>query len=617
MMKITRIMLLCCAFPPFALAQLEFTDVTAEAGLAGDGRLLQSAAWADFNDDGLVDLYVTGRGANLLYINNADGTFTESAEVAGVLGPDTQDGDGIGVAFGDLDNDGDLDLFVSQINDGADQLYRNEGPSVDNTSFVFTDIAKQAGTIYPESARGMTMFDYNRDGLLDIYVLATGPNAMFENQGDWQFVNRAAELGINPGGANVGAVATDLNLDGWPDLFVANRSNLTTNLYFNRNGTFTNESRDAGIDAFGLGMGVVSFDYDNDLDFDLYWTTWPGDGAEPVTNRLYANDGTGRFSDVTQASGTADALGWGISANTADIDNDGWMDLFITNGFDESSTPSVLFRNTGDGGFEDTTALLDNMPTDGRGIAFADYDLDGDQDILLTAATEGGLRLWRNDSINNNHWLQLKLRGSSSNHAGVGARVVVTTPLGSTTQELHGSTGRGNQNDSTLHFGLGATTEVQSVTVYWPSGQVQILENPAPDTTHTLHEVGAQPRQYSGAWYGGPGQAGHGFSIEELPGNRFVIFWYAFDQSGNRTWLVSQGVRRGNVMFADAYTIDGGQFPPDFDETATTRVEWGTLKITFDDCNNAVASWVPDQTGFSNGTMILNRLSSIVGAPCG
>lgn len=616
-MQTVRICLLVFVISPLAWAQIQFTDVTAEAGLASESRLLQSAAWADFDDDGLVDLYVTGRGANLLFLNNGDGTFTESAAAAGVVGPDTQDGDGIGVAFGDLDNDGDLDLFVSQINEGTDQLYRNDGPSMGNTQFVFSDIAAQSGTIYADSARGMTLFDYNRDGLLDIYVLATGPNALFENQGDWQFVDRAAELGVNPGGRNVGVVATDLNLDGWPDLFVANRSNLTTNLYFNRNGTFTNESREAGIDAFGLGMGVVSFDYDNDLDFDLYWTTWPGDGAEPVTNRLYANDGTGKFTDMTSPSDTADALGWGISANTADIDNDGWMDLFVTNGFDESSTPSILLRNTGDGGFEDVTQLLANMPADGRGIAFADYDSDGDQDVLLTAATDGGLRLWRNDSINNHRWLQLNLRGSNSNHTAVGARVVVTTDVGSTTQELHGSTGRGNQNEPRLHFGLGSATQIQAVTVHWPSGQVQILENPELDSAHTIFEAGAQPRQYSGAWYGGPGQAGHGFSIEELADNRFVVFWYTFDQAGNRTWLVSQGVRRGNVMFGDAYTIDGGQFPPDFDEAATARVEWGTLNITFDTCNRAQAEWTTDQGGFSGGAMDLYRLSTVVGAPCG
>lgn len=612
-----KALLILLASTPIASAQIQFTDVTAEAGLAAEARLLQSAAWADFNDDGLVDLYVTGRGPNQLFVNNGDGTFTNAADEAGVAGPTTEDGDGIGVAFGDLDNDGDLDLYVSQINEGTDQLYRNDGPSNPILQFAFSDIAQASGAVYEDSARGMTLFDYNRDGLLDIYVLASGPNALLENQGNWQFVNQAPTLGVDAGGRNVGVVATDLNLDGWPDLFVANRSNLTTNLYINRNATFTNESNAAGIDAFGLGMGVVSFDYDNDLDFDLYWTTWPGEDDEPVTNRLYANDGTGRFVDVTAASDTADALGWGISANTSDIDNDGWTDLFITNGFDESSTPSVLLRNQGDGAFEDVSQLLDNMPTDGRGVAFADYDSDGDQDLLLTAATDGGLRLWRNDTDNNNRWLRLNLRGSDSNHAAIGARVVVTTDLRSTTQELHGSTGRGNQNELTMHFGLGEANEVNRVAVYWPSGQVQILNNLDLDETHTVFEAGAQPRQYSGAWYGGPGQAGHGFSVEELADNRFVIFWYSFDGLGNRTWLVSQGTRRGNVMRGDAYTIDGGQFPPDFDEAATSRVEWGTLTITFDDCNQANASWTTDQSGFSSGSMDLFRLSGIVGAPCG
>ena len=142
-------------------------------------------------------------------------------------------------------------------------------------------------------------------------------------------------------------------------------------------------------------MGVLSFDYDNDLDFDLYWTTWPGGDEVPVSNALYENIDGRTYVDMAIASGTEDPLGWGISCNAGDIDLDGWMDFYVTNGFSDATSPNVLFHNQGDGTFTDVTDVLDGGAFDGRGVAFADYDGDGDLDLAVTGDAGAPTRLWR------------------------------------------------------------------------------------------------------------------------------------------------------------------------------------------------------------------------------
>lgn len=598
-----------------AIAAPTFTDVTAASGLGEEPGQTQSLAWGDYDDDGDPDLYLTNAGPNRLLRNDGEAGFVDVTDETGVAGPATPDGAGIGVAFGDLDNDGDLDLYVSQINDGDDQLYRNDGPTGPGGEIAFTNVAQEAGVVVERSARGAALVDYDRDGLLDIYATATGESLLFHNRGDMRFEEVAQDLGVAPAGRDVGVAVTDVNVDGWPDLFVANRTGDPTNLFVNEQGTFSDRAESAGITASGLGMGVVALDYDNDLDMDLYWTTWPGEGI-PQGNVFYENEGGLAFSNVTDETGTIDLLGWGISANTADIDNDGWMDLFVANGFDPSTSSSVLYRNRGDGSFEDITETLAGMPADARAVAFADYDSDGDQDIVV-AAFDGVTRLWRNDTTNDNHWLQLELNGSRSNHSAVGARVEVRTPLRTTVQEVYGSTGRGNQNAAPLHFGLGAATSVERVRVEWPSGQVQILENLDVDRRITLDEPGAQPVQFSGSWFGGPGQAGHGLNLEAVDARRYVAYWYVFDNDGNHFWLAAEGQRRGKRIDMTAYTTEGGRFPPSFDASETTLVEWGSLRFDFDDCNRGVLRWEPTIEGFDAGSMPIQRLTGLAGLDCG
>jgi hypothetical protein len=217
-------------------------------------------------------------------------------------------------------------------------------------------------------------------------------------------------------------------------------------------------------------MGVAAFDIDNDLDIDLYWTSWP-----EVANALYENRGEATFENVAAASVTDDPLGWGISVNAGDVDLDGLQDLFVTNGFDPASGPNVLFRNLGDGSFSDVTGVIGGGAFDGRGVAFADFDNDGDLDLVVTADAGESNRLWRNDSTTGHHWLGLRLTGTSSNRSAIGARVVVRTVDSSYVQEVSGGAGRGSQNSLPLVFGLGAATEVEELTVRWPSGTVRTL----------------------------------------------------------------------------------------------------------------------------------------------
>jgi hypothetical protein len=234
-------------------------------------------------------------------------------------------------------------------------------------------------------------------------------------------------------------------------------------------------------------MGVISFDYDNDLDFDLYWTAWPGDGA-PVPNAFYRNQGGAGFVDVAAETNTLDPMGWGISAGIGDIDLDGWMDFFVTNGFSPASSANVLFRNRRDGAFEDVTEVIGGGRFDGRGVAFADYDNDGDVDLIVTSGDTATTRLWRNDSPTVHRWLTLKLIGTTSNRSAIGARVEVETPIRTTVQEVSGSAGRGNQNSLPLEFGLGVADMVLRVTIRWPSGLIQVIENVAVDQFLTVVE---------------------------------------------------------------------------------------------------------------------------------
>ena len=472
-----------------AASQVVFTDITEQAGIALTGLLIESVAWGDYDNDGDEDLYLTGDGRNRLFRNDGGGDFTDVTDTARVGNSRFS----VGTAFGDLDNDGDLDLYVVNFNDGLDVLYRNDGPVGPGGAYRFTDITTAAGTTTERSSRGMAFVDYDRDGLLDIFVLAIGPNILYHNEGGLRFRNVAGTLGVAQSDQGVGVVAVDIDDNGWPDLFTGNRSNDRSNLYLNDGGEFTDIATSAGITKRGLGMGVTAFDADNDLDIDLYWTAWP-----QVSNAMYENRGGLEFENVGPASGTDDPRGWGISVNAGDVDLDGWQDLFVTNGFDNSSAPNVLFLNDRNGSFSDITATIGGGNFDGRGVAFADFDNDGDLDLVVTADAGQATRLWRNDSATGNHWLGLRLRGTESNASAIGARVVVRTATGAMVQEVSGGAGRGSQNSLPLEFGLGAAAVVEELVVRWPSGTVQTFRNVAVNQYLDLTEPVAATRRSGG-----------------------------------------------------------------------------------------------------------------------
>lgn len=465
-------------------AQIIFSDVSASGPLAQSELLSESAAWGDVDGDGDEDLYLTNDGRNVLLQNNGDGTFTDVTALSGTGNTAW----GVGTAFGDLDNDGDLDLYVVNFNSGPDVLYRNDGIGPGGVP-IFTDIGASAGIAIERSSRGMAFIDFDRDGLLDIYVNAIGDDILYRNSGSLTFGDVAQSVGITGNnGQGVGVVATDFNNDGWVDLFTGNRSGDLNRLYRNDQGFFSDITLAAGIDRIGLGMGVLAADLNNDLAIDLYWTTWPDDGSNGE-NALYQNVGADSFVDRAVASGTDDAYGWGISTNAADIDLDGWMDFAVSNGFDDTSSKNVLFRNDGNGGFDErSNALSGGTLFDGRGVAFADYDHDGDEDLIVTADAGVDNRLWRNDSVTGHRWIKLLLVGTASNRSAIGARVEVATPLTNQVQEVSGGAGRGSFNSLPLVFGLGQAESIESLTVRWPSGLVESFSVTGLDRQYMLVE---------------------------------------------------------------------------------------------------------------------------------
>ncbi len=477
-----------------ARAELVFAEVGAD--IAATEALTESLAWGDYDGDGDPDLHLAIDGQNRLLRNDGGDRFTDVTEIAEV----GDSGWGVGTAFGDLDNDGDVDLYVVNFGPGeSDVLYRNDGPVGPGGETVFTNVTPPAIAAGIRSSRGLALLDFDGDGRLDLYVNAIGPDLLYRNLGDLQFAEVATAVGITGvDGQGVGVVATDIDGDGWIDVFTGNRSGDPNRLFRNVGGQFVDATPGSGIDKTGLGMGVLAFDYDNDLDMDLYWTTWPGATFSPTPNALYRNDGALQFVDVATASGTADPFGWGISTNAGDVDLDGFLDFYVSNGFDASSGPNVLFRNEGDGTFSDATSAVGGGAFDGRGVAFADYDNDGDLDLAVTADAGEPNQLWRNDTENGHHWLGLRLVGTASNRSAIGARVEVTTPLRTTVQEVSGGAGRGSQNALPLRFGLGAADTVESITVAWPGGAVETLPGLAVDRYHTVVEV-PEPAGVGGA----------------------------------------------------------------------------------------------------------------------
>ena len=532
-----------------------FTDIAAQAGLihpviyggvdtktyivevVGCG-----VAFLDYDNDGWLDLFVLSgthldaapAGAtNRLYKNNRNGTFTDVTGTAGL----THTGWASAVTVADYDNDGFEDLFITCY--GRNVLYRNNGDG------TFTDVTEKAGLRH-EGVRygsGCTWVDYDRDGRLDLFVayylnttidklpkpgesadcrwrgvpvncgprgLPTGYVQLYRNNGDGTFtdVSRQSGVAAAAGAYPMTAVAADYDNDGWPDIYVACDSTPSWLFRNQHDGTFRQEGLERGValSEDGLeqaGMGVAVGDYDLDGNLDIFKTHFTED-----TNVLYRNDDKGFFTDVTIRAGIGVEtryVGWGTGM--VDLDNDGFPDLFAVTGsvYPEIErtlpaypyrTPRLVFRNLGDGRFEE---LIDEAGPgvsamhSSRGCAFGDFDNDGDVDVLVMNMNEPP-SLLRNDVSGGGHWLKVLLVGVKSNRSAIGARVVARYAGRSQAQEVTAQSSFYSANDRRLHFGLGAATSADLM-IRWPNGTTEKVPAVKADQLVVIREGEGMVRQ--------------------------------------------------------------------------------------------------------------------------
>ncbi len=491
----------------------------------------------DYNNDGLLDIFFTngadipsleksGPGYyNRLFRNNGDGTFTDVTEQAGIAGI----GYSMGVAAGDYDNDGFVDLYIAGVN--GNQLLHNNGNG------TFTDVTAKAGVAGTVPGLGKAWavtagwFDYNNDGLLDLFVVnyldynvktanhchveavptycspndfQGTPNILYRNNGDGTFTDVSEPSHISRYvGKGMGVAFADYDNDGRTDIFVSNDTFPNYLLHNNGNGTFTDVAMVAGA-AFTdsgktvAGMGADFRDLDNDGRPDIFHTAMFGD-----TFPLYRNLGASQFEDVTVhsklAAFTSRMTGWGTGA--FDFDNDGYKDLFTANSeiLDNAmevehrpyALPNAVFRNKGDLTFEDLSAIAGpgvSLPAAHRGAAFGDFNNDGKIDIVVTVLN-GPPQLLMNRSANHNHWIILKLIGTKSNRDGLGTRIRITT--GHRVQYNHATTavGYSSSSDKRVHFGLGESSVIDVIELLWPSGIRQVLTKVNADQVLTIRET--------------------------------------------------------------------------------------------------------------------------------
>jgi hypothetical protein len=525
-----------------------FTDVAQKAGLSfsviygnpdSTDYILEAVgcgcAFFDYDNDGWMDIFILNgmrlenipeATTNRLYRNNRNGTFTDVTESAGLH----QSGWASAICVGDYNNDGFEDLFCTYF--GQNRLYRNNGNG------TFTDVTREAGlwNEVPRWGAGCTFFDYNRDGNLDLFVsnylefdirkvpkpgansncnwkglpvecgprgLPTAQGSLYRNNGDGTFTDVSREAGITKtrGSYGMTVVAADFDEDGWPDIYVACDSTPSLLFLNKHDGTFSEEGilrgvalSDDGVEQAGMGVGIGDYDLDGHL--DLFKTHFADD-----TNGLYHNNGKANFEDVTRSARIGVETRytcWGTGM--VDLDNDGWPDLFVVTGSVypqierhlpqyAGKTPRIVFRNRGDGTFEELageTGSAVTAPHSSRGCAFGDFDNDGDIDILIVNLNEPP-SLLRNDITGGRHWLKVKLIGTKSNRSAIGARMLVRYGHRVQTQEVLSQSSFYSANDPRLHFGLGDEKSA-NLEVHWPSGRKETFQAVAADQLVVIKE---------------------------------------------------------------------------------------------------------------------------------
>lgn len=455
-----------------------FVDITEEAGFPrfGYGHGL---AVGDYDNDGFEDLYVSVyTGKNRLCRNKGDGTFEE---VAAELGLDIASKSKSAI-WGDIDNDGYLDLYVANLN-AKDQLFRNQGDG------TFNEITLSARISNIENPSAVNMADVNGDGFLDIYIANFGAeNILYLNNQDLTFRDYTIAAGLSDMGSSMGAIFFDYDKDGDSDLYLVH-DNIEPNFLFQNDGTghFVEVSMAAQVNTKGYGMGVDVADVNQDGYADIYITNL-------FKNVLLLNQGDGTFEDISGRAGVEDfGMGWGT--HFADIDNDGWVDIYVANDSEFSPYPNVLYRNMGDLTFEkiEMTGPISSSQQSFASAGF-DYNLDGSMDLALANIGETDYcQLFQNKEAGGN-WIGIKLIASTGNSMPVGAKIEVIDELGAVHyREVTAGSGWASQSSSILHLGLGAAESVQEVSIEWPSGNSQVIESLDLNQYWTLEE-GETPR---------------------------------------------------------------------------------------------------------------------------
>jgi len=498
----------------------------------------------DYDNDGWLDVFLVNgtrfegisqqhQPSNFLFHNNRDGSFADVTEKAGLI----RSGWGQGCCVGDYDNDGYDDLVVTYW--GGIVLHHNNGDG------TFTDVTQKAGLVQnsptPRWNTGCSFVDYDRDGHLDLFVanyvnfdpqvapqpgenqycryyglsvgcgpqgMSGGTNILYRNRGDGTFEDVSERSGVSvprgpaaptsvsnqwvPAGSyGLGVCAADFDNDGWPDIYVACDSVPSRYYHNNQDGTFQEIGADAGcaLNENGTaqgGMGVGVGDYDCDGWLDIVKTNY-----SDQTANLYHNNGDGTFYDAVFQAGlgvNTKYLGWGVGL--FDFDNDGWPDIFMSNGhvFPTVDTKRLhvtfkqgktVYKNLGNGSFTDVTSSAGpgvTQPHSSRGTAFGDFDNDGDVDVAVLNMNEAP-SLLRNDCSSRNNWLKVKCIGAKSNRSAVGARVRVVTGRHSQINEVMSGSSYMSQNDFRQHFGLGRAKQADLVEVQWPLGLMESFKN--------------------------------------------------------------------------------------------------------------------------------------------
>ncbi|MEM6638377.1 MAG: CRTAC1 family protein [Pseudomonadota bacterium] len=541
-MILFRTMLFCsltslASAPALADERMSFTDVTLASGFEFEhttttdhqsGPMHGGGAVGDFNGDGYPDVFVLGGGQrpDALFINQRDGTFRDEAKSWGVALRHR----GVGATTGDIDHDGDDDLFVTSYGDfssfarpGEHLLYRNEGGR-------FVNVAEAAGvatttTTHPDGY-GAAFGDIDRDGDLDLFVGAWHNAAvlgakLFVNKGDGTFRNTTERASVITESTRAfGAIFSDMDGDGWPEMLVS--GDFGTSRYYRnlRNGTFAELDPGTGQGAVegtpdwsigrahnAMGMAVADFDRNNRPDWFIT-AIWPTAAFENDFwgNGLYLNQGAHLFQEQSAAAGVNDG-GWGWGSEAADFDHDGWVDLIMTNGWPITDVltgesfdgeTAYLWRNSQDGTFDDVTdaAGFDHQ-LEGRALMTLDYDRDGDLDVLILSHQQPA-RLYRNDlSADDAHWLALEFdmdgRTDLAPH-GLGARVHIDGPTGRRTLVPISGASYISQSSRVMHIGLGDQESVPTLRIEWGGGQATVLRDVAADQYLAIQPPAKAPR---------------------------------------------------------------------------------------------------------------------------